>query len=424
MPQVYNWHLGRTMEYPYEERHPEWQFAFVFNTNRCIACQTCTMACKSTWTFARGQEAMWWNNVETKPYGGYPQFWDVKLLGLLDAAHRRAGRELTWDTSKAGGARPYGEYQGMTLFEAARAHYDPGQRRVLGYLPTDEEWRFPNINEDAATAYEAGPLGTSRDGATLPEHKTWFFYLQRLCNHCTYPACLAACPRKAIYKRPEDGIVLIDQERCRGYRACVEACPFKKPMYRPTTRVSEKCVGCYPRIEGKDPLSEGVPMETRCMTACVGKIRMQGLVKIDRDGAWAEDRSHPLYYLVKVAKVALPLYPQFGTEMNGYYIPPRWVPRPYLRQMFGPGVDHAIEAYTAPPRELLAVLQLFRTTQKMLFRYEIEEGPKVFETEINGKPWAMYNDTVVGYDRAGREAVRVTVEEPVHVRPAQYANSL
>ena len=90
--------------------------------------------------------------------------------------------------------------------------------------------------------------GFSRDepwrltGSSLPEHETFFFYLQRICNHCTYPGCLAACPRKAIYKRPEDGIVLIDQNRCRGYKKCVEQCPFKKPMYRGTTRVSEKCI--------------------------------------------------------------------------------------------------------------------------------------------------------------------------------------
>src|SRR5438034_3529427 len=67
-------------------------------------------------------------------------------------------------------------------------------------------------------------------GSSLPEHETFFFYLQRICNHCTYPGCLAACPRKAIYKRPEDGIVLIDQNRCRGYKKCVEQCPYKKPM--------------------------------------------------------------------------------------------------------------------------------------------------------------------------------------------------
>ena len=52
--------------------------------------------------------------------------------------------------------------------------------------------------------------------AILPEHKVWFFHLARICNDCTYPGCLAACPRNAIYKRPEDGIVLIDQSRCRG----------------------------------------------------------------------------------------------------------------------------------------------------------------------------------------------------------------
>ena len=87
MSKVYNWRLGREMEYPYEEAHPRSQFAFVFNINRCIGCQTCTMACKSTWTFSRGQEQMWWNNVETKPYGGYPQSWDVKLLALLEEAN-------------------------------------------------------------------------------------------------------------------------------------------------------------------------------------------------------------------------------------------------------------------------------------------------------------------------------------------------
>ncbi len=425
MPEVYNWQLGRKMHYVYDEKHPQWQFAFVFNINRCIACQTCTMACKSTWTFSKGQEYMWWNNVETKPYGGYPQFWDVKLLKLLDEAHQHVGAQMRWDGAQRDGAkRPYGVYEGLTIFEAARRVDQRGQV-AIGYEPSDEEWRFPNIYEDTSTGYKGGPLGISQEGATLPEHKSWFFYLQRICNHCTYPACLAACPRKAIYKRPEDGIVLIDQKRCRGYRKCVAACPYKKPMFRPTTRVSEKCIACYPRIEGRDSLSDGQPMETRCMTACVGKIRLQGLVKIDPNtGDWAEDRYNPIYYLVKVEKVALPLYPQFGTEPNGYYIPPRWVPRSYLKQMFGPGVDEAIEKYTAPSRELLAVLQLFRAAQKIIFKYEIVEGEKVFEKEINGKKWEMYNDTVIGFGRDGKEVCRVSVEEPLYVRPAQHANSI
>ena len=117
MADVYNWQLGRTMQYPYEEKHPRWQFAFVFNTNRCIGCQTCSMACKSTWTFSKGQEYMWWNNVESKPYGGYPQFWDVKILKMLDEAHKHAGLTAGWDASQQDGAkRPYGVYDGMTIF--------------------------------------------------------------------------------------------------------------------------------------------------------------------------------------------------------------------------------------------------------------------------------------------------------------------
>ena len=160
------------------------------------------------------------------------------------------------------------------------------------------------------------------------------------------------------------------------------------------------------------------------MAACIGQIRMQGLVKMNRDGTWAEDRTHPLYYLVHVARVALPLYPQFGTEPNGYYIPPRWVPRHYLRQMFGPGVDDAIERYANPDRELLAVLQLFRKSNRIIYRYEMREGPKIYEGEVRGKKITIYNDTVIAYGKKDEELFRTTVEEPIHVRPAAYANSI
>ena len=217
---------------------------------------------------------------------------------------------------------------------------------------------------------------------------------------------------------------MIDQIRCRRYKKCVEQCPYKKPMYRGTTRVSEKCIACYPRIEGKDPLTGGEPMETRCMAACVGKIRMQSLMRIGEDGLWAEDRWHPLYYAIRVEQVALPLYPQWGTEPNGYYIPPRHSPRGYARQMFGPGVDNAIEKYLVPSRELLAVLQLWRASQQIIFRYDVIPGPKVFETQIHGKRFEMYNDTVLGFNKSGKEVARIQVEEPIYIRPAERVNWL
>lgn len=424
MADVYNWQLGRKMSYPHEEHHPNWQFAFVFNINRCIGCQTCTMACKSTWTFSRGQELMWWNNVESKPYGGYPHHWDAKLLDMLEQIN--PGKQA-WDVrNKTLREACFGTFNGMTIFEAAANNpHQAEPQAALGYLPADNEWRSPNIHEDTASGTHFNKDRQFGGSTQLPQHKIWFFHLARLCNHCTYPGCLASCPRNAIYKRPEDGIVLIDQSRCRGYRKCVEGCPYKKVMYRPSTRTSEKCVGCFPRIEGQDrtlsPNKE--PCETRCMTACVGKIRLQGLVENDDHGEWVPNPQNPLYYLIRERQIALPLYPQFGTEPNGYYIPPRWAPRDYLMQMFGPGVTHAIEQYSCPDRELLAVLQLFRAQQQILYRYKIEKGKKVAEVVVtmpNGdrKIQEIFNDTVLGYNKFDKEVVRITVEEPTFERPA------
>ena len=426
MADVLNWQLGRTMKYPYEASYPKLQFAAVFNINRCIGCQTCTMACKSTWTFSKGQEYMWWNNVETKPYGGFPQFWDVKILRLLQQAHANQNRSMHWEK---------GQYKGMTIFEAVEQEYpENGQSHVLGYLPEDSEWAKPNIHEDTSPLdenLETDKMGFLKKPVRLPEHETFFFYLQRICNHCTYPACLAACPRKAIYKRPEDGVVLIDQERCRGYRKCVEACPYKKAMYNGQTKVTEKCIACYPRLEGKDQVitPDGVPIETRCMAACVGKIRLQGFVEMTQEGTWKTDEQTPLFVMVHKEKVALPLYPEFGTEPNIYYIPPRWAPWKYLRQMFGPGVDQAIDRYLYPSRELLAILQLFRAQREIIFKYEIKKGPKIHEREVTlsdgtRKNLEVFDDTVIGYNKAGKECVRVNVEEPLYERPATHFNSI
>ena len=109
---------------------------------------------------------------------------------------------------------------------------------------------------------------------------------------------------------------------------------------------------------------------------------------------------------------------------------------PANRWMYGRFFDHIVcissaivaqcaeKRYIAPSRELLAVLQLFRTTQKMIFRFEIEEGALVREVEVNGKMWQMYDDTVIGFDAQGREVVRLSVVEPLHERPLERLNSI
>jgi nitrate reductase beta subunit len=362
MARVYNWQIGREMSYWYPEARPKRQFAAVFDINKCIACQTCTLACKTTWTSGRGQEYMLWNNVETKPYGFYPLAWDVKLLEMLNG-QRWKGRV----------------YLGQTIFEAA-----PAGERVLGWRPQAQDYAYPNVGEDDC----AGEISRGAE-LSLP-HAHWFFYLARICNHCTYPACLASCPRGAIYKRPEDGIVLVDQSRCRGYQECVKACPYKKVFFNPMTGTSEKCIACFPKIE------QG--LQPQCFVNCIGKIRLAGW--LSPPGQARPD--NPVDYLVHIRKVALPLFPQFGLEPNVYYIPPVHVPERFLEQMFGPGVAEALAAYRSAPRdpELAGLLCLFGSTEMILAR------------------WRRQGDWVVGADEKGVEVVRVPVREPVYVRAA------
>ncbi len=362
MARVFNWQIGREMSYWYPESRPRKQFAAVFDTNKCIACQTCTLACKTTWTSGKGQEYMLWNNVESKPYGFYPLAWDLKLLGMLDGGN--------WSGKS---------YEGRTIFESA-----PAGERVLGWRPEEQDYAYPNVGEDDCTGQVDG-------GAALAlPHMNWFFYLARICNHCTYPACLSSCPRGSIYKRPEDGIVLVDQSRCRGYQECVKGCPYKKVFFNPMTGTSEKCIACFPKMEQS--------IQPQCFVNCIGKIRMAGWIS-KPEQARAEN---PIDYLVHIKKVALPLFPQFGLEPNVYYIPPVHVPLSFSRQLFGPGADDAVRTYRNAARDpdLAALLCLFGSSEMVMSR------------------WRREGETVTGMDEKGAALVRVPMKEPVHIRAA------
>jgi nitrate reductase beta subunit len=122
-----------------------------------------------------------------------------------------------------------------------------------------------------------------------------FFYFPRICNHCLNAACVAACPSGALYKRGEDGIVLVDQNRCRGWRACVAACPYKKVFYNWNTGKSEKCILCFPRLEtGQAPA---------CFHSCVGRIRYLGILLYDAERI-EEIAKNPDRYREKTIRVS------------------------------------------------------------------------------------------------------------------------
>lgn len=297
----------------------------VLDLNKCIGCQNCTIACKKLWTNQNGKEYMYWNNVETKPGKGYPKDWEKKGGGFKNGALQVSDQVppleeygLPWE---------YDNMEAVLLGGSGgqvKPHYNGKEVK-----PT---WG-PNWDEDQGEGM-------------FPN--SYYFYLPRLCNHCSNPACLAACTRKAIYKREEDGIVLVDQERCRGYRHCVRACPYKKVYFNSMTGKSEKCIFCYPRIEKGEV--------NACAKQCSGRIRHV---------SWRDDKEGPVYKLVDKWKVAIPLHPEYGTQPNVFYVPPETttpppldsegriiegqerIPMAYLESLFGPKVKDALSILVA-----------------------------------------------------------------------------
>ncbi len=293
------------------------QLATLIDLNKCMGCQTCTVACKGLWTGREGSEHMRWASVATCPGRGYPRDWEQKGGGFDADGKPRPGR-LT-SVVDCGDHLRFTHDDVLRDGNAQRVKFEP--RTASGESP---EWGY-NWDEDQGKGDWPNP---------------YFFYMPRKCNHCSKPACVEACSRNAISKN-DDGIVLIDQERCVGHRHCVEACPYSMIYFNPVTQKSEKCIECFPRLE------QGIA--PACNRQCVGRTRAYG---------YLDESESQIHKLVSVWKVALPLHPEYGTEPNVYYVPPMsplaWdadgrlsdrerIPRDVLERYFGPAVHTALE---------------------------------------------------------------------------------
>lgn len=350
------------------------QLAMVMNLDKCLGCHTCSIPCKNVWTNREGAETIWYNNVETKPGIGYPKRWenqehwkggwtlkDGELL--LRAGGRAAKLFKIFHNPDLPAIDDYYEpwtYNYEDLVNSPTKRHQPSLR-PKSLLTGDNlriEWG-PNWEDDLAGAHVTGRddvnfVGLDRE-AYLQFERVFMMYLPRICEHCLNPACVASCPSGALYKREEDGIVLVDQERCRGWRYCVSGCPYKKVYFNWKTGRSEKCIFCYPRTEA------GLP--TLCAETCVGRIRYVGVVLYDADRIEAaastrEDRDlysaqlsmfldphnpevqeaarvsgiaqsfldaarrSPVYKLAVEWQLALPIHPEFRTLPMVWYIPP------------------------------------------------------------------------------------------------------
>jgi ethylbenzene hydroxylase subunit beta/complex iron-sulfur molybdoenzyme family reductase subunit beta len=268
---------------------------------------------------------MWWNIVSTLPGQGTPRGWQEMGGGFRDDEAQVSRIPLREEFGEASEFN-YDEVLGI---DTEGNPLTDGGHGLNSYLRIKE-------NESAR-----GPLW-DEDEASGEYPNSYFFYLQMICNHCTNPACLAACPRKAIYKRVDDGIVLIDEERCNGYRFCMEACPYKRIYYNHSRDISQKCILCYPRVE------QGVA--PACFRQCPGRVRFIGFL---------DDPDSAVHKLVKAWQVALPLHPESGTQPNVYYVPPlspplfdkdgeviegsERIPREYLESLFGPDVHGVLD---------------------------------------------------------------------------------
>lgn len=285
------------------------QVRMVFDLNKCIGCQTCTMGCKTMWTDRNsGQQYMYWNNVETQPGRGYPRYYD-RMGGGWNVQNPEYASGLPDPLSALLLNSPLPK-----INEDYGAPWEYNYDQVLKTSGGNPSAKIvvPSPDPSGANAYSNN---WDEDVATGDFPRSYYFYLPRLCNHCTTPACLAACPRKSIYKRAQDGIVLVDQDRCRGFRYCVKGCPYKKTYFNPQENKSQKCIFCYPRLETEnyDPFGTPPPRENFCFNQCVGRIRYSG---------YSTNAQANVNKLIDVHKVALRLHPEWGTEPNLFYVPP------------------------------------------------------------------------------------------------------
>lgn len=350
----------------------------IFHLDKCIGCHTCSVACKNVWTDRPGAEYMWWNNVETKPGTGYPTRWEEqdkfnggwkfdpasKDLSLRCQNKADAFLKLFYNPNQPS-LRDYYEpftYKYEDLFTAKAGNDQPTAIPISQITGEPIEIKSgPNWDDDLSGSPIYAENDLNLEGLTEEERAQLFevervtmFYLPRICNHCANPSCVASCPSGALYKRGEDGIVLINQEKCQGWRACVAACPYKKIYFNWKTGKSEKCILCFPRLEtGQAPA---------CFHSCVGRIRYLGVLLYDaekipsamrvtdralvdsqrdafldphdqkvieaalKNGVSEEfldaAQNSPAYKYVVEWKLALPLHIEYRTMPMLFYVPP------------------------------------------------------------------------------------------------------
>ncbi len=327
------------------------QLAMVINLDKCIGCQTCTVACSTHRLDHPGTEMLRYIWCETKPGKGWPKGW------------MEMGRDVPDRVS---------DYGGTWKFNWEEVYASPVGQKYL----------HP-VTEETGKPVKWGPIWEEdQGGGEWPNG--YFFYMPRLCNHCTDAPCVDACEvnfaaggglpaaraaglTAAITKREQDGIVTIDPSACDNCGLCLKACHYKIPMENKVTGSYEMCDFCSARVDnGFAPV---------CSKSCPARAMYFG---------YLDDENSYVAKLVNQYKVALPLRPDFGHGANVYYVPPFIrpsqlgadnrptnapdIPIELLREYFGPDVDsalatlrkHRADAAAGTLSELMELLIIFK----------------------------------------------------------------
>ena len=157
--------------------------------------------------------------------------------------------------------------------------------------------------EIEATGDQGPGTGEAQPAMTL--------HFPRSCLHCETPACVTVCPTGASYKRAEDGIVLVDEDKCIGCKLCSWACPYGAREYSAVEGVMKKCTLCVDRIYN-DKLDE-IDRQPACVQACPTRARHFG------------DLGDPQSQVSKLVaeRGGVALMPELGYAPTNRYLPPR-----------------------------------------------------------------------------------------------------
>jgi sulfite dehydrogenase (quinone) subunit SoeB len=160
-------------------------------------------------------------------------------------------------------------------------------------------------------SYEVAPTSACASSNTEAAQPAMTLHFPRSCLHCETPACVTVCPTGASFKRAEDGIVLVDEDKCIGCKLCSWACPYGAREYSPVEGVMKKCTLCVDRIYNEN--LEEAERQPACVQACPTKARHFG------------DLGDPESKVSKLVaeRGGVALLPELGYAPVNKYLPPR-----------------------------------------------------------------------------------------------------